>query len=81
MIEANVEIYAERAAGLGRASNAERKVLTRFLHLRASHEEDGEDMTAQQKTAALDRLAAAKSAREAAATLVDEAFDASQPIE
>lgn len=81
MIEANVEIYADRAASLSRASNAERKVLTRFMHLRASHKEDGEDMTPQQKMAALDKLAAAKSAREGAATLCDEVFFATELIE
>lgn len=81
MIEANIEVYEARSLQLTKTSQREGKILFRFRQKRAGLEEDGEPMTGPQKIAALGKLSAAKAEREAAAILVDEAFDATTPIE
>ena len=80
MIEANVEIYEARAAQLVSAATTEGRVLLRFRITRASLITAGAPMTNAQKQGALALLTNAKAKREEAATLVDEAFDATEPI-
>lgn len=80
MIEANVEIYRERANALKAAAVAERTVIDNFITARTVMISVGSDLTGTQKAAALGALTDARTEREIAVTAVDEAFSASDPL-
>lgn len=80
MIEDNAEIYATRASIHIEAAGEEGRIMNSFLATRFKLEALGTPMTGQQKVAALALLTDARAEREATAALVDEAFDATDPL-
>ena len=80
MIEANVEIYIDRLAVLKNMVVLERTVLKDFVKTRETLEDGANPMTTAQKGDVLGDLTAARTARVAEATAVDEAFNATTPL-
>lgn len=81
MIEANVEIGEAREGDLKRAASKVAAIYRGFRRVRSDLARAGTTMTGPQKLAVLALLTEAKTARDAAIVLADEAFNATEPID